>query len=180
MPSSKDPVINRRKAKEYRLAHPEWHRRVNREWARKKRASLSVEDRQQVDLKYKKADPAGYLLNHAKQRANKLGILFDLGREDIVVPDVCPVFGNPFEWGVGQKGWRNMWSPSLDRIKPELGYVRGNVMVISNRANHLKSNGSISEFEAVLAYMRNVGANAEPAVVERERAEVRLPLFDGI
>jgi len=37
MPSSKDPVINRQKAKEYRLAHPDWHRKANREWVAKKR-----------------------------------------------------------------------------------------------------------------------------------------------
>ena len=52
-----------------------------------------------------------------------------------------------------------MNSPSLDRIRPQLGYVAGNVRVISNRANHLKSNGTISEFEAVLAYMKREGAN---------------------
>lgn len=161
MPSSKDPVINRQKANEYRLAHPEWKRRTGREWMRKKRAAMGVSGRQQEHLRQKKADPIRYLLNHAKGRARAKGVPFDLDRDSLVIPDACPVFGVPFEWGVGLHGWRNMWAPSLDRIKPQLGYVRGNVLVISNRANHLKSNGSISEIEAVLAYMKRVGANQD-------------------
>lgn len=45
-------------------------------------------------------------------------------------------------------------SPSLDRVIPELGYVPGNVIVISWRANNLKRDATIEELEAVIAYMR--------------------------
>jgi hypothetical protein len=166
VPSSKDPIINRQKANEYRLAHPEWHRRTNREWLRKKRAGMSVSERQQKHLRDKQANPQRYLWQHAKTRAKQQDLPFDLAPEDIVIPEVCPVFGVKLEWGVGNRGWRNLWSPSLDKIKPELGYVRGNVMVISNRANHLKSNGSIDEFEAVLAYMRTVGAHQRRRITD--------------
>lgn len=161
MPSSKDPVVNRRKAQEYRLAHPEWHRRTNREWAAKKRSRQTHDERNEPYRKGKRRDPIGYLLKHAMYRAARLGIPFGLTREDLVMPAVCPVLGLPFEWGTGQVGWRNMRSPSLDRIKPQLGYVRGNVEIISNRANHLKSNGTISEIEAVLAYMKMRGCNED-------------------
>ena len=41
-------------------------------------------------------------------------------------------------------------SPSLDRIVPELGYVKGNIRVISNRANHLKSDATLEEHRKIL------------------------------
>lgn len=179
MPSSKDPIINRQKAREWRLANPDKHREANRIWLRKKRAGMSPSERQQFDLQNKRANPQYYLWNHAKQRAARAGLPFDLTVEDIVIPEVCPVLGIKLEWGVGVRGWRNMWAPSLDKIKPERGYVRGNVMIISNRANHLKSNGSIAEFEAVLAYMRRVGAHADaPLPLTFTPAEKPLPLLD--
>src|SRR5215469_9519908 len=116
MPSSKDPAINRQKARDYRLAHPDWHRRSNREWMRKKRAGLGKEGRQELHLKWKQADPIGYLLVHARDRAKSKGLPFDLSREDLTMPAVCPVFGERFEWGRGHMGWRNRWAPSLDRV----------------------------------------------------------------
>lgn len=45
-------------------------------------------------------------------------------------------------------------APSLDRLVPALGYVRGNVRVISHRANRLKGDALIEEIEAVLHYMK--------------------------
>ena len=45
---------------------------------------------------------------------------------------------------------------SLDRADNSRGYVKGNVVVISWRANDLKSNGSADELEAVAAYSRRM------------------------
>lgn len=42
------------------------------------------------------------------------------------------------------------YSPSLDRIVPELGYVKGNVRIISHRANACLGNLSLKEAKAVL------------------------------
>ena len=46
-------------------------------------------------------------------------------------------------------------SPSLDRIDNSKSYVKGNVKVISYKANILKGNGSIEELSAVVRYMEN-------------------------
>jgi len=35
--------------------------------------------------------------------------------------------------------------------------VKGNVQVISNRANHLKNNGTLEEFRAIVQYMELYG-----------------------
>lgn len=45
-------------------------------------------------------------------------------------------------------------SPTIDRMLPHRGYVRGNVTVISARANRIKSDASIDDVKRVLAYMR--------------------------
>jgi hypothetical protein len=84
-----------------------------------------------------------------KSRALKNNIPFDLDLEDIVVPEVCPVLGIPLFTAPGQ-GHNQINSPSVDRINPKLGYVKGNVRIISNRANLLKSNAEVWELEAVL------------------------------
>lgn len=41
-------------------------------------------------------------------------------------------------------------SPSLDIIIPSKGYVKGNVWVISNRANRAKSNLSLEELKTLV------------------------------
>lgn len=63
----------------------------------------------------------------------------DAELSDIQIPELCPVFKTP------------MVSPSLDRIDSSKGYVKGNVRVISKRANQLKSNATVEEMEMVLA-----------------------------
>lgn len=157
--SAKNREYTRQNARKWRLENPDEKRELNKLWMRKKRAGMTVSERQQQHLRDKQRDPIGYLLSHAKHRAKSRGVPFDLTREDLVMPTHCPVLGFELQWGVGKHGWRNMEAPSLDRIKPQLGYVRGNVTIISTRANHLKGNGSIAELKAVLAYMERVGAN---------------------
>ena len=100
------------------------------------------------------------MLFAARNRAKKNGWSFDLEEKDIVIPEFCPVLGIKLEYKRGTGVKRGdvssyLDSPSLDRIKPELGYVKGNVMVISYRANVLKSNATISELEKVIQYMKD-------------------------
>ena len=78
----------------------------------------------------------------AKGRAKIKNIPFGIEIEDVVVPDFCPVLGIPIS---RQEGKSNSHSPSLDRIIPELGYIPGNVMVISHKANTMKSNATWDE-----------------------------------
>lgn len=89
-----------------------------------------------------------FMLARARYRATQKGLGFNLVVEDIVVPAVCPVLGIPIEIG-GRRDHR----PSLDRVDNSLGYVRGNVVVLSWRANRLKNDATIEELEAVLKYM---------------------------
>ncbi len=101
---------------------------------------------------YKEKNLKQYLISAAKFRAKKKGVPFDLYPDDFEIPDVCPVFGHAFE-PPKKNAW---WSPSLDRIKPELGYVKGNVQVISMRANMIKGDASLEELEQVVEHLRRL------------------------
>lgn len=46
-------------------------------------------------------------------------------------------------------------SPTVDRINNKLGYIKGNVKVISWRANRIKNNGNKEELEKVISYIEN-------------------------
>lgn len=72
---------------------------------------------------------------------------FETAREcakylDSITPERCPVFGMKLE--LGSKGFSPS-SPSADRINPKKGYVRGNLQVISMKANVMKADSSPEE-----------------------------------
>lgn len=94
------------------------------------------------------------MVNGARWRAKRDSVPFDLSPEDIVVPSHCPILGIELKVN-GHRATEG--SPSLDRKDPSLGYVRGNVRVVSMRANRLKSDGSLDEFRKIVAYMEAAG-----------------------
>ena len=81
----------------------------------------------------------------SKDRSNKEGIPFDIELTDISIPAICPVLGIPIDIRLG-RGRRQPDSPSLDKFIPSKGYVKGNIQVISWRANWLKNNGTTEEW----------------------------------
>nr|WP_294850063.1 hypothetical protein [uncultured Sphingomonas sp.] len=90
------------------------------------------------------------LLTAARSRARYQGVPFDLTADDIVIPKVCPILGIPLKHGKGKPTFN---SPTLDKIIPALGYVPGNVAVISQRANRIKSDASIHELRSLIRYL---------------------------
>lgn len=99
--------------------------------------------------------PDKQLLVQARFRAKKNGIPFDITRSDIVIPVICPLLGIPiFKLRSTGKPVGCPNSPSLDRIDPTKGYVKGNIWVVSYRANRIKNNATVGEFEKVVHAMR--------------------------
>ena len=95
-----------------------------------------------------------YIIYHnAKKRAKRLRILFDLNLEDIVIPAKCPLLGIPL---VLDHTTMCDDSPSLDKLIPSKGYVRGNILVISMRANRIKQNASIDELMLLTENLHNI------------------------
>lgn len=103
----------------------------------------------------RREDPCWNLLVAAKARATKRGEPFTLTEADIseVWPadNRCPVLGIPFQ---RQDGKRTGASPSLDRLNNAWGYQKGNIAVVSWRANNLKSDATASELEKIVNWMR--------------------------
>ena len=97
----------------------------------------------------------GWLYANAKYRAKKKGIPFEIEKSDLEIPEKCPVLGIPIELGLNGKKRRNPNSPSIDRINNKKGYVRGNVAIISLRANVLKSDAELEEMKKVVLYMES-------------------------
>jgi hypothetical protein len=94
------------------------------------------------------------MLWSAMGRAKKSGVPFDLEVSDITIPELCPALGIPL-FQSGKKGPCPN-SPSLDRIRSELGYVKGNVVVLSHRANVIKQNASFSELQRIADWVKSV------------------------
>ena len=87
----------------------------------------------------RKDHPSYFLLKAAKSRAKIYNLPFDITVEDIVIPKYCPILEIELFSGIG-KTCNN--SPSVDKIIPELGYVSGNVRVISHLANVMKNSAT--------------------------------------
>lgn len=89
------------------------------------------------------------MLKDAQYRALRDGVPFALDWWDIVIPTECPVLGIKLKRSAGRAA---DCSPSLDRVKPDGGYIPGNVEVISHRANTLKSNATPDEMLKLAIY----------------------------
>ena len=101
-------------------------------------------------LKQKRLEnPEYYLWKSAKKRAKDKQLDFTIEVSDIIIPQFCPLLQIPIVHTVG-KGHRNDGSPSLDRLDNSLGYTPGNIIVVSCRANFLKSDTSYQEMLQLL------------------------------
>ncbi|RWZ83507.1 MAG: hypothetical protein EO766_17635 [Hydrotalea sp. AMD] len=101
-----------------------------------------------------------WLLARIKSKCIQNNIPFNLTIDDLVIPENCPILGIPLKFGVkGSDRFKNKSktpddSPSVDRIIPELGYVKGNIVVVSFRANNLKSNATPDELQKIAEFYK--------------------------
>ena len=93
------------------------------------------------------------LLDHARRRAKKKNLEFNLELEDIPeVPEFCPVLPH-IKLNCNRGSYKEMYnSPTLDRKNNNFGYVKGNIFIISHKANDIKSNGTPQEILMVYHY----------------------------
>lgn len=139
----KDPDQTREYYREYYAANIEKRREASRKWWRAER----------------QRDPTGFwalrVYHAARTRAKKTGLPFDLDRDHIFSLCVthCPALG--LELTYNATGTPPNCA-SLDRIRPELGYVRGNVVVVSYLANTIKQNATAAEVAAVARWMETL------------------------
>ena len=98
------------------------------------------------------------MLRSAKRRASDNCLPFDLTIEymETIAMDYCPVTGEPLDWDLqfSEEGKSNPLAPSLDKIVPTLGYTQGNVAIISNQMNRLKSDMTLDQLSQLVDYVR--------------------------
>lgn len=110
----------------------------------------------QASRRSKERYPLTYLLAGARRRAKENGWEFSITKEDLETPDVCPVLGIPLSWS--DLDVPKDYRPSLDRVDNTKGYVPGNVVVISWRANVLKRDATAEELGKIVSYMERHSA----------------------
>ena len=95
------------------------------------------------------ANPEWYLWDKARRRAAQRGLEFNIAVEDVIIPPRCPVLGKPLK----VLSSNPTHSASLDRINNRKGYIKGNVAVISHRANTIKGDASLTEIAQLYEWL---------------------------
>ncbi len=134
------PHKNKDIARNYRKIWKQNRRKEDKEYA-------TIQNR-----KWRDSNPKGYLLSRARARSRSENLPFNLSVNDLQMPEYCPIFGLKLEFSNG-RNTRPDNIPTLDRTIPSLGYVKGNVSIISMKANRLKSNASLKELKQIVAWL---------------------------
>jgi hypothetical protein len=144
------------------LSEKEYAKKANTEQRRLWRANNPEKSKAAIEaeaerIKSSPENKVKYLISQAKGRAKRDGIEFSISLIHVYIPYHCRLQG--IEICYCNDGLKDN-SPSLDRIDPTKGYVPGNVWIISQRANRIKS-------DAALAELKNLVANLEKEMIAR-------------
>jgi len=108
-------------------------------------ALKAIERKRRVKQKEKR------MISAARIRAKKKGLEVSITEDDITIPTICPVLGIEI---TKENRRASDTSATIDRIDNNKGYIRGNVLIISYRANSIKRDGSMDELYKIYHYMR--------------------------
>ena len=127
---------------------------INKKWNDSEKAKAAKQA-------WKDRDPkrawAVYATGTAKGRATLRGLPFNLTSSYVlsITPDRCPVFDTPFTFMGNSK--LGPTSASIDRLDPALGYVEGNVVVVSVKANAIKNAYGANDIRRVADWLAEKG-----------------------
>lgn len=154
----KDPDQKRQYLREWRARNPDKQKAINTRAVDRERKYRQDHREQYAEYQRqsRKRNPRMHMVIAARYRAQRDGLPCDITVETVNWPIHCPVLGFELDYSTTQPGNRAIRNnyPTLDRRVNELGYVQGNVFVISHRANRIKSDASIAELEAIVAYAK--------------------------
>lgn len=90
------------------------------------------------------------MIHKARYRSRLRGTVCTIEASDVHIPLVCPILGIPLKHNsIGKADT----SPSLDQIVSGAGYTKGNVQVISQRANRIKNDATPEELLCLAAWV---------------------------
>lgn len=94
------------------------------------------------------------LVAQARCRARDAGLEFNITAADIVIPSHCPVLGTPLILGASRTTKDS--SPSIDRVDSSKGYTKDNILIVSWKANRLKSNATLDEMRKLYEFYSTI------------------------
>ena len=114
----------------------------------------------QFSSRCKKCRKIGFLLNlenyiyrQIKNNAKKRNHEFNLTIDDIIIPEYCPILN--VKLNRTHMSNKNRYCPSIDRIDSSKGYIKGNIMIISMKANMMKNDATFDELLNFSKYFIN-------------------------
>jgi len=111
--------------------------------ARRDRYKANPDYYLETTRKQRVQNPKRSIFASLKSKAKTRNLEFTLDIDDIIIPERCPVFNVPLIYNIG-KG-QSPYSISIDRIDNTKGYVKGNIQVVSKKANAMKQDATQEE-----------------------------------
>jgi signal recognition particle GTPase len=161
---------NKEKIKEQRKKYKEENKEKIKEWNKKyyqenkerineRCKKYNKENKEKLNAqrkKYREEDRGRHMAQQIRYRANEKNLPYDLDADYLksIWPEdnKCPALG--LEFSKPGEGLKEN-SSSLDRLVPELGYVKGNVAIVSMLANQIMSNATPDQVIAVGYFFKN-------------------------
>ena len=161
---------NKEKIKEQRKKYREENKEKIKEWNKKyyqenkerineRCKKYNKENKEKLNAqrkKYREEDRGRHMAQQIRYRANEKNLPYDLDADYLksIWPEdnKCPALG--LEFSKPGEGLKEN-SSSLDRLVPELGYVKGNVAIVSMLANQIMSNATPDQVIAVGYFFKN-------------------------
>lgn len=100
---------------------------------------------------YKVISPEEMILMRARQNAKDRGYDFNLELCDIIIPKKCPYLKIILLTNFEDRFSSDYYT--IDRVDSSKGYVKGNIQIISKKANLMKNNATKEE---LLTFAKNV------------------------
>lgn len=148
---------------------------------------------EEINIKWKRNEgsyterrnPCTIKFARLKWRVEARGEKFDLTIDDVEWNEICPILGIPLNFDVSRGGIFDD-TPTFDKIYPDKGYVAGNVRIISDLANRMKSSDNPEQLEKfaramLLEWKGEVGvAHSPEATCEAALTEYKRLLSIGV
>ena len=101
-------------------------------------------DKCKYECNNKHRNPYKTVFQNAKARVLREGGAWEIDFDTFDFPEYCPYLGYKLDYSYG-KGKIQHNSPSFDQINAGMGYVDGNVRIVSNRANSMKNDAEVED-----------------------------------
>lgn len=134
-------------------------RRRNTAWHRANEAKVRLRNKVATN-KSRRKNFEKFFLRSVKARAKKSGLEFSLTAADVVIPEYCPILGIKLARNTGWNRGHGLVvrdrSPSVDRIDNTKGYTPDNIIIVSYRANRIKSDATAQELRRLADFYENI------------------------